>query len=167
MNITFPSVNCSVWDGREGKKAEMSVLDISSAIIKRVEAIPETCDYVYIGVGFSLVLSLVPPFCRFCEVNRPFSIKIIDTATQILICTGCLQFQAVINTTESNEINFLDMPALLLERTSVSYEHTIQMAFGRAAWHRTILVIDFIQRFSLAFLFFFLLAVAERTFKQR
>lgn len=50
----------------------MSVLDISSAIIKRVEAIPETCDYVYIGVVFSLVLSLVPAFCRFCEVNAIF-----------------------------------------------------------------------------------------------
>lgn len=65
----FIPVNCSVWDGREGKKTEMSVLDISSAIIKRVDSIPETCDYVYIGVVFSLVLSLVPAFCRFCEVS--------------------------------------------------------------------------------------------------
>lgn len=63
------SVNCTIWDGREIKKAEMSVLDISSAIIKRVEAIPETCDYVYIGLVFSLVLSLVPAFCRLCEVS--------------------------------------------------------------------------------------------------
>lgn len=146
----------------------MSVLDISSAIIKRVEAIPETCDYVYIGVGFSLVLSLVPTFCRFCEVSQLFTNeKLIDITTQMLIYSGCSQFQAVINSTESNEINFMDMPALLLERTSVSYEQTIQLAFGTAAWHRTILVIDFIQRFSLAFLFFFLMAVAERTFKQR
>lgn len=62
------SVNCTIWDGCEVKKAEMSVLDISSAIIKRVEAIPDTCDYVYIGLVFSLVLSLVPAFCRLCEV---------------------------------------------------------------------------------------------------
>lgn len=47
----------------------MSVLDISSAIIERVEAIPETCDYIYIGVAFSIVLSLVPAFCRLCEVR--------------------------------------------------------------------------------------------------
>lgn len=63
------AVNCTIWDGRELKKAEMSVLDISSAIIKRVEAIPDTCDYIYIGVVFSLVLSLVPAFCRLCEVS--------------------------------------------------------------------------------------------------
>ncbi|XP_055320501.1 protein phtf [Sitodiplosis mosellana] len=134
-------INCTIWDGRELKKIEMSVLEISSAIIKRVEAIPETCDYVYIGLVFSLVLSLVPAFCRLCE--------------------------AVINSSESNEINFLDMPALLLEKTSFSYEQTLRLAFGETTWQKTVLFIDFLLRFSLTFLFFFLLAVAERTFKQR
>lgn len=71
LNVPFISlaVNCTIWDGRELKKVEMSVLDISSVIIKRVEAIPDTCDYIYIGVVFSLVLSLVPAFCRLCEVR--------------------------------------------------------------------------------------------------
>lgn len=64
------TVSCTIWDGRETKKAEMSVLDISSAIIERVEAIPETCDYIYIGLAFSIVLSLVPAFCRLCEVPQ-------------------------------------------------------------------------------------------------
>lgn len=58
-----------MWDGRELKKVEMTVLDISSAIIKRVEALPDTYDYIYIGIVFSLVLSLVPAFCRLCEVS--------------------------------------------------------------------------------------------------
>lgn len=53
----------------ETKKAEMSVLDISSAIIEKVEAMPETCDYVYIGVLFSILLSFIPAFCRLCEVS--------------------------------------------------------------------------------------------------
>lgn len=48
----------------------MSVLDISSAIIERVEAMPETCDYAYIGVAFSVILSMVPAFCRLCEVRN-------------------------------------------------------------------------------------------------
>lgn len=61
-------VSCTIWDCRETKKAEMSVLDISSAIIEKVEGMPETCDYIYIGVAFSLFLSLIPAFCRFCEV---------------------------------------------------------------------------------------------------
>lgn len=85
MNCSFSiSVNCTIWDGRDVKKVEMSVLDISSAIIKRVEAIPDTCDYVYIGLVFSLVLSLVPAFCRLCEVSfkshwgkNPMPIKLL------------------------------------------------------------------------------------------
>lgn len=66
--LIFFTVSCTIWDGREAKKAEMSVLDISSAIIERVEAMPETCDYAYIGVAFSVILSMVPAFCRLCEV---------------------------------------------------------------------------------------------------
>lgn len=59
------------------------------------------------------------------------------------------------------------MPALLLEKTSFSYEQTLRLAFGETTWQKTVLFIDFLLRFSLTFLFFFLLAVAERTFKQR
>lgn len=61
----------------------------------------------------------------------------------------------------------MDMPALLFERTSFSYEQTLRITFGESTWQKTVLFIDFMQRFSLTFLFFFLLAVAERTFKQR
>lgn len=59
------------------------------------------------------------------------------------------------------------MPALLLEKTSFSYEQTLRLAFGDTTWRKTVLFIDFLLRFSLTFLFFFLLSVAERTFKQR
>lgn len=59
------------------------------------------------------------------------------------------------------------MPALLVEKTALSCELILQLAFGNIGWQRTVLFIDFILRFCLTFLFFFLLAVAERTFKQR
>jgi hypothetical protein len=65
----FFTVSCTIWDGREIKKAEMSVLDISSAIIERVESMPETCDYIYIGVVLSVLLSLLPALCRLREVS--------------------------------------------------------------------------------------------------
>jgi len=38
-----------MWEKKEVKKAELSVLDISSAIIARVEEIPEQMDYFYLG----------------------------------------------------------------------------------------------------------------------
>ncbi|XP_055687758.1 protein phtf isoform X2 [Lutzomyia longipalpis] len=135
-------ISCTIWDRRDAKKAEMSVLDISSAIIERVEAMPETCDYVYLGVFFSIILSLVPAVCRVCE--------------------------ATIDSSNSTEINFLDVPVLLMETTSeFSVLTLMRLAFGESQWEKTVLTVNFIQRISLTFLFFFLLAVAERTFKQR
>uniref|UniRef100_A0A182NJ41 PHTF1/2 N-terminal domain-containing protein n=1 Tax=Anopheles dirus TaxID=7168 RepID=A0A182NJ41_9DIPT len=134
-------VSCTIWEAREAKKAEMSVLDISSAIIERVEAMPESCDYVYIGVVLSVFLSLVPAFCRLCE--------------------------ATVDSTNSTEVNFLDMPVILFEKASFSLLAVFRFAFGDSSWERFVLVLSFLLRLVLTFLVFFLLAVAERTFKQR
>ncbi|XP_029734764.2 protein phtf isoform X3 [Aedes albopictus] len=134
-------VSCTIWDAREAKKAEMSVLDISSAIIERVEAMPETCDYVYIGVVLSIILSLIPAFCRLCE--------------------------ATVDSSSSTELNFLELPVLLLEKASFSCIAILRFAFGESNWEKTVLVLGFIVRLCLTYLVFFLLAVAERTFKQR
>ncbi|XP_053684945.1 protein phtf isoform X2 [Sabethes cyaneus] len=134
-------VSCTIWDEREAKKAEMSVLDISSAIIERVEAMPETCDYVYIGVALSVILSLIPAFCRLCE--------------------------ATVDSENATEINFLEMPVLLLEKASFSCITILRFAFGESSWEKTVLIIGFMLRLCLTYLIFFLLAVAERTFKQR
>jgi len=43
------AVSCTIWENRDVKKAELSVLDISSAIIARVEAMPDNLDYFYGG----------------------------------------------------------------------------------------------------------------------
>uniref|UniRef100_A0A1Q3FBD7 Putative homeodomain transcription factor n=2 Tax=Culex tarsalis TaxID=7177 RepID=A0A1Q3FBD7_CULTA len=134
-------VSCTIWDAREAKKAEMSVLDISSAIIERVEGMPETCDYVYIGVVLSIILSLIPAFCRLLE--------------------------ATFDPDNSTELNFLDMPVLLLEKASFSCLTILRFAFGETTWERTVLILGLILRLCLTYIVFFLLAVAERTFKQR
>lgn len=134
-------VSCTIWDAREAKKAEMSVLDISSAIIERVEAMPETCDYVYIGVVLSIILSLIPAFCRLCD--------------------------ATVDSSSTTELNFLELPVLLLEKASFSCIAILRFAFGESTWEKTVLVLGFVLRLCLTYLVFFLLAVAERTFKQR
>ncbi|KAL5288610.1 PHTF1 family protein [Megaselia abdita] len=133
-------ISCTFWDRREAKKAEMSVLDISSCIIERVAQMPETCDYIYIGVFFSSVLSLVPLFCRLCDVT-------VDSS--------------------DDEINYIDLPILLLEKASFSFYALLQFAFGNTQWEKTVLLIGFFQRLSLTFMIFLFMAVAERTYKQR
>ncbi|XP_055919585.1 protein phtf [Eupeodes corollae] len=133
-------ISCTIWENRDIKKAQMSVLDISSCIIERVEAMPETCDYIYFGICFSIILSMIPPFCRLCE-------KTIDS--------------------EDADINYLDIPMLLWEKASFSFIAILRFAFGNSLWERALLLIGFMQRLLLTLIFFMLFAVAERTFKQR
>lgn len=144
-NNSNEKVSCTLWTTKhEAKKAEMSVLDISMAIIQRVDSIPETCDYVYIGLVLSLILSLTPTYCRLCDVATLES-----------------------NSTGIPHIIF-DLPRIILEdSSSLSFASLIDLAFGQSSWEKTLLIIATAQRLILAFLFFFLLAVAERTFKQR
>lgn len=142
-NNSNEKVSCTLWTKHEAKKAEMSVLDISHSIIQRVDSIPETCDYVYIGLVLSLILSLTPTYCRLCD-----------------------------NATDSNSTGIphiiFDLPRVMMEdSSSVSMTSFMHLAFGRSSWEKTLLIIATAQRLVLAFLFFFLLAVAERTFKQR
>lgn len=49
------------------KKADLSVLDISSAIIGRGESIPDSLDYFYFCIFFSFVLSMIPVLIRIKE----------------------------------------------------------------------------------------------------
>lgn len=60
----FFLVSCTIWTRHDVKKADLTVLDISSAIIERVEAMPETLDYFYSGIFLSIFLSCIPAFCR-------------------------------------------------------------------------------------------------------
>lgn len=61
------TVSCTIWTRRDVKKAELSVLDISSAIIARVESMPESMNYFYGGLILSIVLSLVPSIRRITD----------------------------------------------------------------------------------------------------
>jgi hypothetical protein len=75
--------------------------------------------------------------------------------------------QATFEAGNSTDINFLDMPVILLEKASFSVMAIMKLAFGVQLWERTISIVSFAQRLILTFLFFFLLTVAEKTFKQR
>ncbi|XP_075147407.1 protein phtf-like [Haematobia irritans] len=138
---TSDRISCTVWDHREIKKAQMSVLEISSSIIENVELMPETNDYIYIGILFSFILSLIPSFCRLCEITM--------------------------DSEKSSEINYFDLPMMLWEKASFSLTAIFGFAFGHTKWERTILMIGFINRLCLTMILFMIFSVAERTFKQR
>ncbi|XP_061397395.1 protein phtf [Musca vetustissima] len=138
---TSDRISCTIWDHREIKKAQMSVLEISSAIIENVELMPETNDYIYIGIFFSFVLSLIPVFCRLCEITM--------------------------DSEKSSDINYFDLPMMLWEKASFSFTAIFRFAFGDTKWERTVLIIGFLNRLCLTLILFMFFSVAERTFKQR
>ena len=92
------SVSCTIWTRRDIKKAELSVLDISSAIIARVESMPEGMDYFYGGIILSILLSLAPSMRRLSDEfgnetsQNNSGLPIVSDLAQITVETwsGCL-----------------------------------------------------------------------------
>ncbi|XP_011300541.1 putative homeodomain transcription factor [Fopius arisanus] len=136
-------VSCTLWTRRDIKKAELSVLDISSAIIARAESMPESMDYFYGGLVLSVVLAIIPSIRR---LNDYFSSDSTNNSTGIYV----------------NDLAYADF------RTYSDFMcRVIDVAFGNILWERAVVVILSFERLILSCLLFFLLAVAERTFKQR
>ncbi|XP_047108069.1 protein PHTF1 isoform X1 [Schistocerca piceifrons] len=148
---TSDKVSCTIWENHDVKKADLSVLDISSAIIARVETMPENMDYFYAGVVVSVVISLLPSICRFVDV-------LSETQPTTPINTVMLA-----NASSSSTLNI----GGLLSHFSDSLIYISEAAVGGTLCERILIWIAVFERFVLSVLFFFLLAVAERTFKQR
>lgn len=70
----------------------MSVLDISTSITKKVEAMPKSSDYIYIGLVLSVLLTLVPVVTRICEVSGPHKLTDIEILPKINNISGCASF---------------------------------------------------------------------------
>ncbi|CAL7938645.1 unnamed protein product [Xylocopa violacea] len=141
---SYDRVSCTIWTRRDIKKAELTVLDISSAIIARVESMPESMNYFYAGLMLSVVLSLIPSIKRLSDhVGMDNS----NNATSSLI---------------PNDLTYVN-----LETYSDILSKVIDLAFGTTLWERIVVLISAFERLILSCLLFFLLAVAERTYKQR
>lgn len=136
-------VSCTIWKKHEIRKVELSVFDISCQIVSRVEEMAESMDYFYIGVIYAITLSFLPALFRLSNTA-------VDSAISSEV-----------------QLTVVELSGLVLEKLSGSMIAIIDAAFGTALWERTVMVVALLQRFILACLFFFLLSVAERTFKQR
>lgn len=92
------------------KKADLSVLDISSAIIGRVESIPDTLDYFYFGIIFSLFISIFPCILRLCSY-----------AEQIIVAGD-------------EQLSVIDKSFLIFGKLSSSVLLFINIIFGSHVW---------------------------------
>lgn len=119
-------VSCLIWEGSEVKKVELTGIDIGWTIIEKVDNIPESSDYIWIGLVFSLIIGCIPIFFKVYHTKEFFSL---------------LNLHALVD--------------LLWSLNADSLRFNLILANG------------VIQRFALSCIFFFLLSVADRTFKQR
>ncbi|XP_044761757.1 protein phtf isoform X2 [Coccinella septempunctata] len=141
LNPPSAKVSCTVWERREIKKADLSMLDISSAIIARVESMPESMDYFYIGVCVSVVLAFLPIIHRSAKDMISFA-----------------EFEHII-------FNFV--LEVNCNRLLNAMSEILNDCYGTTFWERIFRINASVQRCTLATFYFFLLSVAERTFKQR
>ncbi|KAK3512905.1 hypothetical protein QTP70_028987 [Hemibagrus guttatus] len=119
-------VSAIIWEQGECKKADMSVLEISSIILTQVKLVEQGMGYLVFG-GLVTATLAVLPFC-------------FRLAQQ------------------------LDMTRLNL----ITLNELIVMAAGKtSAYSLTFFFITTVERVFLTSLFFFMMCVAERTYKQR
>ncbi|CAL8143969.1 unnamed protein product [Orchesella dallaii] len=122
-------VSCTIWVGQDAKKADLTVLDISSSIIGKVECIRENSDYLYLGICFSCILAILPCLWR---LRQGF-----------------------------------DFDDFELTRLGPYISSAISCAYGEDLRSRIMILISVAERLCLGICVFFLLAVAEKTYKQR
>ncbi|XP_034382129.1 putative homeodomain transcription factor 2 isoform X2 [Cyclopterus lumpus] len=128
-NPGLERVSAIVWEGNECKKADMSVLEISGMIMKRVNLYNPGIGYQVFGNLVSVTLGLTPFVYRLAQYSD------FDQLT----------------TLSANELLSVALGG----------------GTGSDALVITMVTLSFLVRVCLIWLFFFLLSVAERTYKQR
>ncbi|KAK6629715.1 hypothetical protein RUM43_003533 [Polyplax serrata] len=144
-------VSCTIWENNDVKRADLSVLDISSAIIARVETMRESMDYFYVGIAVSSMIALLPSFRRLIEVTQ-------DNSTSR---EATFQLDPILSLTT------IDLTDDFFTKLNRSLLILLDTSFGSTFLERFVILSAVFERFVLSALFFFLVAVAERTFKQR
>lgn len=142
-------VSCAIWKTQECQKIDLSVLDISSSIIRRVENVRHSNEYFYLGFILSLVLAFIPIIFR---VRQLASLSVVSTARSVAEKTF-----SVNRSKEFGEI-IQEIPNLATDFFPEGIYLSSHIYF--------VTFVAFIQRFILSLCFFFLLCVVERTYRE-
>lgn len=177
-NPGLERVSAIVWEGNECKKADMSVLEISGMIMNRVS--PGMHGYQgIVRLWLNRVALCCPPAGEslhpryrlpglresgLCDTrSHPICVQVELTAVQHLRSVtvklnGCF--------TSCRLVQYRDLDQL----TTLSANELLSVALGGGPESDilvvTMVTLSFLVRICLTWLFFFLLSVAERTYKQ-
>lgn len=139
---SLDKVSCTIWENGECKKVDLSVMDIASAIVHKVDCLMHSGEYVLLGLLLTAVTATLPLLFRL-QASSALEGMQLDLPESLV----------------------LGLP--LEVRKIPEVIHDVLNQHPRWSVSSTLLTICLIERFSLGAMFFFLLSVAERTFKQR
>lgn len=123
---TAEKVMVSIWEGNQCKKAQLTLMEISTAIKNKVDTHKSHTGYVQFSFVVSVLLAFIPLLFRLYNTTGKLG-NLLTNNTADLLCT----------------------------------------MFGYTLWSRVIVVVSMLERFFLSFSFFFLLCVAEKSYRER
>ncbi|CAH2037438.1 unnamed protein product, partial [Iphiclides podalirius] len=147
LDPTSDTVKCTMWERGSTLRAELSAVDISWCVVARAERAMAAHGALWPGLLMAALVALVCPAIRLVQVA-------IDQDTR--------------SEEELQSVSLLSyIPSLVVNYTQGSPYSLFSGGFGDNVWEITTNTLSCILRFALSGLVFFLLAVAERAFKQR
>ncbi|KAJ2946059.1 hypothetical protein O0L34_g4978 [Tuta absoluta] len=147
LDPTSDTVKCTMWERGSTLRAELSAVDISWYVVARAERNMAADGGLWAGIVMAATVALLAPATRLLQVAVEN-----DSRTE----------------EELQAVSFLMyVPTVILNYCLQSPFAFWSGAFGDNMWEVTSNILTCILRFALSGLVFFLLAVAERAFKQR
>ncbi|XP_052740112.1 protein PHTF1 [Bicyclus anynana] len=147
LDPSSDTVKCTMWERGSTLRAELSAVDISWYVVARAETAMAAEGCMWAGLVMAAIVALVTPAIRLVQVaieqdNRS------EEELQTLSLIGYI-------------------PSLVMNYTQHSVLCVFSGAFGDNVWEVISNMLSCVLRFALSGLVFFLLAVAERAYKQR
>ena len=174
-------VSCCIWQGTECQKIDLSVLDISSAVIRKASKARHSNEYLYLGLIVALLLSLIPGLFRLQSSNGNNTVLNVNENGQVVygpvnqVKETPSDSVVKINSSQDEEGNDIVywsemIPVYLLHQLPVPKVSLILdsvTGINASSFVQFIVCVAILERYCMSVFFFFLLCVAERTYRDR
>lgn len=147
LNPSSDTVKCTMWERGSMLVASLSAVDISWCVVARAERALANGGGLWSGLGLAALIALSPRAVRLTEVALVSDTRSEEEMQALTILTY--------------------IPSLIYNFSKGSLTSIFYAAFGDNGWEITTNMLSCVLRFALSGLVFFLLAVAERAYKQR
>ncbi|KAL0841265.1 hypothetical protein ABMA28_014986 [Loxostege sticticalis] len=147
LDPTSDTVKCTMWERGSTLRAELSAVDISWYVVARAERAMAADGCLWAGLVMASIVALFSPATRLVQVAIDQDTRSEEELQSMTLVTY--------------------IPSLVITYCQGSMFSLLIGAFGDNIWEISTNLISCVLRFALSGLVFFLLAVAERAFKQR